>query len=379
MRDSAMTIRHDKRSCWRTAQWVLDKTMRGQGQQAWRTLWQHMKVNNGRNLRRMAVWGFVFGLGCPIGGELAGMLLLSVGAIDFTFLGWRVWYELIGAVTVLTCLGMVVGHLLDEIAAHNEQLESHVRERTEQLVQSEKLAAMGQLSAGIAHELRNPLSAINTAAYCLASALQGTGELSDEVKRYLTVIQRNVERAQRIITSVLEFARPSQAEAVTVDLNELVDTALDIIIKNAEKHRIAVQVEFQPLPLVRCRPDAIKQAVLNILLNAIQAMPDGGVLTVRTEHETPNGQVRIIIADTGVGIPTEHLQRIFDPFWTTKPPGEGTGLGLSVARTAIEADGGRILVESEKGKGSTFTIVLPVSDEQETRRRTQDEVTQSRR
>ncbi|GBC99822.1 Sensor protein ZraS [bacterium HR17] len=435
----------------------------------------------------MAVLGAAFGLGCPLGGEVAGALLAKAGWVDFAFLTWRMWYELAGAVTVLTALGAVVGHLLDEIAAHSEQLECRVRERTkelqaltefteavlhripsavlvtngqgrivwanqsafrllrewhlatdgspsllgqsgltllpdlsavwaqlasvlkdgqvrafarlpvntpsgrktvrctlaplrrpdadeavlivdditseeqwqQQLVQSEKLAALGQLSAGIAHELRNPLSAISTATYCLTQALSEQNALSEPAQRYLTVIQRNVERAQRIITSVLAFARPSQAEAVPTDLNELVDAALDIIAKEAERRNIVIRTALTPLPLVRCRPDAIKQAVLNILLNAVQAMPDGGTLTVCTEHDAIAKQVRLIIADTGHGIPPEHLQRIFDPFFTTKPPGEGTGLGLSIARTAIEADGGRILVESEIGKGSVFTIVLP--------------------
>ncbi len=138
--------------------------------------------------------------------------------------------------------------------------------------------------------------------------------------------------------------------------------ALDIIAKDAERRGIVIKTALKPLPLVRCRPDAVKQAVLNILLNAVQAMPDGGTLSVRTEHEEATNQVRLIIADTGHGIPPENLPRIFDPFFTTKPPGEGTGLGLSIARTAIEADGGLILAESEVGKGSTFTIVLPAEN-----------------
>lgn len=478
---------YDDRSCWHAIRSALKELLKGQWWLSWQLLAQHARTNEGHHLRRMAVWGGVFGLGCPLGGELAGVLLSQGGIIaDFTFFSWRMWYELAGAVVMLTMLGAVVGHLLDEIAAHKERLECRVRERTkelqaltefteavlnripsavlvtdaqghivwanqsafrllrewqsvsdsgpsllgqngqtllpdlsevwshlpkalndgqvrsfprlavptpsgrktvrctlaplrrpdadevvlildditaeeqcqQQLVQSEKLAALGQLSAGIAHELRNPLSALNTAAHCLTQTLQQDGGLSDDAQRYLAVIRRNVERAQRIITSVLAFARPSQAEALLTDLNELVDAALDIIAKEAERRNIIVRAQLNPLPLVRCRPDAIKQAVLNILLNAIQAMPNGGVLTVLSGHD--GQRVRLTIADTGDGIPPEHLQRIFDPFFTTKPPGEGTGLGLSIARTAIEADGGQILVESEVGKGSTFTIVLPI-------------------
>ncbi|MFA0773849.1 MAG: hypothetical protein KEFWMYNX_001881 [Candidatus Fervidibacter sp.] len=486
-------LTRDDRSCWHAIRSALKEALKGRWRLSWQLLSQHARINEGRHLRRMAVWGVVFGLGCPLGGELAGALLSQAGLIaDFAFLSWRMWYELAGAVTVMTLLGALVGHLLDEIAAHNTLLECRVRERTkelqaltefteavlhripsavlvtdgqgrivwanqsafrllrewklvsdgstsllgqggqtllvdlsevwvqlpqvlrdgqvrsfarlvvhtpsgrktvrctlaplrrpdadeavlildditaeerwqQQLVQSEKLAALGQLSAGIAHELRNPLSAVSTAAYCLAQTLQQDGGFSDDARRYLAVIQRNVERAQRIITSVLAFARPSQADAILTDLNALVEEALDIVAKDAERRGIVVRTELQPLPPVRCRPDAVKQAVLNILLNAVQAMPDGGTLTVRSEHDAAAEQVRLVIADTGHGIPPEHLQRIFDPFFTTKPPGEGTGLGLSIARTAIEADGGRILAESEVGKGSTFTIVLPAEKSQ---------------
>jgi signal transduction histidine kinase len=484
-------LTQNDRFCWHAIKNAFREVLKGRWRLSWQLLSRHARINDGRHLKRMAVWGVVFGLGCPLGGELAGALLSHANIIaDFVFLSWRMWYELAGAVVMLTLLGALVGHLLDEIAAHNMLLECRVRERTkelqaltefteavlhripsavlvtdgqgrivwanqsafrllrewqlvsdgstsllgqggqtllvdlsevwaqlpqvlrdgqvrsfarlavqtpsgrktvrctlaplrrpdadqavlildditaeeqwqQQLVQSEKLAALGQLSAGLAHELRNPLSAVSTAAYCLAQTLQQNGALSDDAERYLAVIQRNIQRAQRIITSVLAFARPSNADAVFTDLNDLVQAALDIIAKDAERRGIVIKTALKPLPLVRCRPDAVKQAVLNILLNAVQAMPDGGTLSVRTEHEEATNQVRLIIADTGHGIPPENLPRIFDPFFTTKPPGEGTGLGLSIARTAIEADGGLILAESEVGKGSTFTIVLPAEN-----------------
>lgn len=236
--------------------------------------------------------------------------------------------------------------------------EQHALEQ--QLIQSEKMAALGQLSAGIAHEIRNPLSAINAAAFYISEAVQGEGSLDrEELSEYLGLIRRNVARAEKIVYDILEFARPSGPSPRPVNLQELVEKTLAILDKAFVEQEVTLHADLQPVPPVLCRPDTVKQAVLNVLVNALQAMPEGGDLFVRTYAEKGMGIVEV--RDTGPGIPPEVLPRIFDPFFTTKEPGKGTGLGLSIARAAVEADQGRIWVLSPPGEGATFFIGLPLA------------------
>lgn len=230
-----------------------------------------------------------------------------------------------------------------------------------QLVQSEKLAGLGQLSAGIAHELRTPLNAINVAAYCVADSLKDPNPDLEEMEECLTVIQRNVARAEKIITALMQFARPSEDQLVAVDINELLETTLAILNKSFADADVEVQTRLNGAPPVRCRPDTVKQALLNIIVNGVQAMPEGGRLTLTTFYNEPERMVCLEVTDTGQGIPPEHLEHIFQPFFTTKTTDQGTGLGLTIAQTAVEADGGRILVCSEVGRGTTFTIQLPAA------------------
>jgi signal transduction histidine kinase len=237
--------------------------------------------------------------------------------------------------------------------------EQHLLEQ--QLIQSEKLAGMGQLSAGIAHELRNPLNAINVAAYCVADGLREAEPDLEEMRECLEVIQRNVTRAQKIITEIMQFARPSENQTVAIDVNELVVSTLSILNKSFTDANIEVRTSLNGARSARCRPDTIKQALLNIIVNGIQAMPHGGVLSLRTFHNARQGMVGIEIQDTGHGIAPEDLPNVFNPFFTTKEPGQGTGLGLTIAHTAVESDGGQIHVESQIGVGSTFTVCLPAA------------------
>jgi len=229
----------------------------------------------------------------------------------------------------------------------------------QQLLQSEKLAGLGQLVAGIAHELRNPLSSINAAAYYVADALTEANPDLADIPQYLELIQRNVRRAERIITNLMQFARPDRPEPQSVDLNELVSTTLSLLNKSFADSKVELILQRNDIPPARCRPDTVKQALLNIIVNGLQAMPQGGQMTIQTFFAPERGMSCIAVTDTGIGIPPEHLSAIFQPFFTTKAPYEGTGLGLSIALMAVEADGGHIFVESEPGRGSTFTIELP--------------------
>lgn len=225
-----------------------------------------------------------------------------------------------------------------------------------QLIQAEKLATIGLLSSGVAHELRNPLNTIDTARYFLAELPQLQ---EPEIKEKLGIIQKNVRRAANIINNLLEFSRYSDRERESVDVNKLLDSTLALIGKELSAKNIKVVKRYQDVPTVFFNLDGLKQVFLNLIVNAAQAMPASGSLTISTAPAADDC-IQVEIADTGAGISKENMQHIFSPFFTTKAVGEGTGLGLYISHTLIERDGGKITVESEPGKGTTFCVHLPV-------------------
>ncbi len=230
------------------------------------------------------------------------------------------------------------------------------RKRLEsQLIQSEKMAAIGQLAAGIAHELRNPLAIVMNALYDLGHLLDGR---DPEVAEDLRIAEEEIGRAQAIIKNLLEFSRESGAELDRLDVNELLTRTLQLMQKYLQDNGVHVTTDFGRIPPCLANPNAMRQIALNLITNAVQAMPAGGELTLRTATVDPN-LIRIEVRDTGVGIPAEHLQDIFNPFYTTKAPGQGTGLGLSVVHSILRRYQGEIRVASELGVGTTFTIDLP--------------------
>jgi two-component system sensor histidine kinase HydH len=233
-----------------------------------------------------------------------------------------------------------------------------VRRLEEQVRRSEKLAAVGNLAAGVAHEIRNPLSSIKG----YATFFRGKFPPESEEAEAAQIMAREVDRLNRVISELLEFARPSDLKLEPVDLPELVEHALKLVRPDAEHNQVRVEVKAaEDLPLTPVDPDRISQALLNLFLNAIQAMPEGGALSVRLALEgNGQGERRAVveIADQGQGIEAEHLAKIFDPYFTTK--GAGTGLGLAIVHKIIEAHRGEIKVASAKGKGSVFTLRLPL-------------------
>src|SRR5881398_2644246 len=230
------------------------------------------------------------------------------------------------------------------------------RKRLEsQLIQSEKMAAIGLLAAGIAHELRNPLAIVMNALYDLHQLLDGRNA---EVAEDLRIAEEEIERAQAIIKNLLEFSRESGAELERLDVNDLLTRTLQLMQKHLQDNGVRVTTELGPIPPCLANPNAMRQIALNLITNAVQAMPEGGDLTLRTAAVGPN-LIRVEVRDTGVGIPAEHLQDIFNPFYTTKAPGQGTGLGLSVVHSILQRYQGEIQVTSEVGAGTTFTIELP--------------------
>jgi signal transduction histidine kinase len=216
--------------------------------------------------------------------------------------------------------------------------ESHER----QMQQASKLATIGELAAGIAHEIRNPLAGIGAAVEVLSDDNEITGE-----------IRRQIKRLNTTLCNLLDFARQREPEVAPCAVSEIVSPMLGLVRPDAQKHHIQIVEELPAdLPPISADAGQAQQAVLNVLLNAIQAMPAGGTLTLGARAN--NGHVQLLVRDTGAGISTENQQRIFAPFFTTKH--RGTGLGLAITRSIMEKHGGAIRVESEVGRGTTFTL-----------------------
>jgi PAS domain S-box-containing protein len=228
----------------------------------------------------------------------------------------------------------------------------------QQIRNSEKLASVGRLAAGVAHEINNPLGGILNCLYNLRK-----GALSpSRQEEYRVSMEDGVRRVQKIVRQLLDFSQQHEPEFALTDINHVVDRVLVLTTHLFAPKRIVLETAFsQGLPNVMVDRHMIEQVLMNLVLNAVHAMADGGKLTIRTS--VVEGVCLIEVCDTGSGIPSAILPRIFDPFFTTNREGEGTGLGLSVSLGIVERHGGKILVDSEVGKGTTFTLCLPVSRE----------------
>ena len=273
--------------------------------------------------------------------------------------------------------------LAEHLRHHAEELEQEVAARTldlrnsqAQLVQQEKMAALGKLVAGIAHEMNTPIGTITSNADTLSRSLARlsstlqSGEVPESVralrplKQVQTVLediarinQLACERIINIVSSLRNFARLDEADLKTADLHEGLESTLTLV-HHELKNRIEVEKDYGDIPAIRCHPNQINQVFMNLLVNASQAVDGKGKISIRTFRE--GDIVNVQFSDSGVGIPPEDLPRIFDPGFTTKGVGVGTGLGLSICFKIAQDHGGRIDVESEVGRGSTFTVRLPI-------------------
>ncbi len=238
-------------------------------------------------------------------------------------------------------------------------LEGKVRERTTQLLQTEKLAAMGTLLAGVAHELNNPLAVVVGRATLLEERLKG-GPLAEQTAK----LAQAAERCARIVKNFLALARQHPPERQTVNLNRVVEDAVELLAYPLRVEGVEITLSLSPaLPALWADPHQLHQVVVNLVTNAQQAMRDSTGprrITLTTEHDARSGRVVLGVADTGPGIAPELQGRIFEPFFTTKAPGKGTGLGLSLCQGLIEEHGGTIGVRSEPGGGAIFRVELPV-------------------
>jgi signal transduction histidine kinase len=225
----------------------------------------------------------------------------------------------------------------------------------EQLRQTERLAELGTLASGMAHEIGTPMNIILGRAEYLMRRTQ-----EESTRKGLETIVSQVERITKIMTQLLTFARQRPSEPRPLDLRGIIEDSLEVLQDRLAWHHITVERDFEEgIPAVRADADHMSQVLLNLMINSIHAMPDGGTLCIGLKHGA--GEVILTVMDTGHGIPQEHLSRIFDPFFTTKEVGKGTGLGLTVVHGIIQEHGGSIDVESQPGRGTTFTLTFPVS------------------
>lgn len=230
-----------------------------------------------------------------------------------------------------------------------EQKEKEKLEK--QLLQADKLATVGQLAAGVAHEINNPLGNISLYAQIL---MKKTKDMATKEK--LTVISNEADRAAHIVKGLLDFARQSELRISQIDINTEIGKVLGIL--KPQLKDIRVETDLEPLPLIPADSGQMQQVLMNLLTNSIQAITENGEIMVNTKAE--KNHVEISISDNGCGIPEENLDRIFDPFFTTKDQGKGTGLGLSISYGIIKRHNGSIQVKSKAGEGTTFKINLPV-------------------
>lgn len=255
------------------------------------------------------------------------------------------------------------------LRAEEKEKEAEFREKMEkQMILTERLASLGTLATGVAHEINNPLAIIKEASGWMSLILKKE-ELADmprkaDFEKALSKIETGVERARRITHQLLEFAPKSESVFSEVDARELVKESLQLLNREAANKDIEIVRETDPaLKNIWSDPYRLRQILVNLITNAIHATGRGGKITIGAK---PAGQgIELSVADTGEGIPKENLKRIFEPFFSTKNPGKGTGLGLFVTRGLADKLGGHIEVESEVGKGSVFRITLPLQHETE--------------
>jgi two-component system NtrC family sensor kinase len=312
-------------------------------------------------------------------------------------------------------IGQLIGsfnRMIERLRENQESLENYLeslestnkqlKQAQEELIRTEKLASIGRFAAGVAHEVGNPLGSI----LGYTGILQKEGMDREESKDYLKRIEKEIGRINRIVRELLDFARPSKFEIKDVEINKVIKSTLSLLLYQKDFKNIETQLDFQPdLPMIKGDESQLSQVFINIILNAIDAMPNGGILRIQTrEHVVENlyadrfqriypprrksdpmqsdyshlrkpdpfsalltkfskgdRLAKIRISDTGIGIKKEDLENIFDPFFTTKAPDKGTGLGLSITIRIVESLGGEIKVESEVGKGSTFEVYFPAA------------------
>jgi two-component system NtrC family sensor kinase len=233
----------------------------------------------------------------------------------------------------------------------------------EGLIQAEKLTSLGQMAASIAHEVNNPLAGILVYTQLLSKKIADDKFSKETALDYLAKMNSELTRSTRLIRNLLDFARQSPPSLRAVSINDVISKAFDLAAHSAKLQNIEVIKELSPsLPNIMADFDQLQQVCTNLILNAIQAMPEGGRLTLRTL--TYDSWLKVEVEDTGCGISPENMRKLFIPFFTTKGKRKGVGLGLAVAYGIVQHHQGRIEVQSKEGEGTTFTVYLPIRHEE---------------
>jgi signal transduction histidine kinase len=304
--------------------------------------------------------------------EILGGVVTAVGlTLLYLVHIWRDWaqhpdysFQQYAEIAMYLVIAILVGYLSQAQRKIRERLEragtelkeayQKLNETFDQLRHSDRLASLGRLSAGIAHEIRNPLGSIQGAVEILGQDIPA----DDPRAEFALIARQEVSRLEKLTGEILQFSKPAPPRQIPIDWREIVESASRLCADKAHRQGVEILSEIKaPQASILVDPEQVKQVLINILINAIQAQPGGGKITIRGEVEVDN--LIIVIQDSGPGIKPEQLDTIFDPFFTTKH--EGTGLGLSISYQLIKNNGGTIQVTSELGQGACFRICLPCS------------------
>jgi two-component system, NtrC family, sensor histidine kinase HydH len=305
-----------------------------------------------------------------VGGALAFTLVTAGVYLTFVaWVDWSTWFsesgrvgELVGRIVWLAMMGNLANTLMEDLRIQSqshrrtaEQLAEanlHLREAEEAVRRSDRLAALGQLSAGLAHELRNPLGTIKASAEMLNHSLAAENDVAREVAGFIV---SEADRTNSLITRFLQFARPLQLRLEKEDLAQTLDRSAAMVEREAPG--VAIYKNYSPeIPPFPYDAELLERVFYNLTLNAVQASPPGGAVTIKTRAS--GGVAEVAVIDRGVGIEPKQMDSIFNPFFTTKP--QGVGLGLAIVAKIVDEHGGKIAVESEQGKGSVFRVYLPM-------------------
>jgi two-component system sensor histidine kinase HydH len=304
----------------------------------------------------------------PVGSALFTLICCGAYLSQILFLDARYEIEDPNELFLRLIILAATGYLTNTLAAATREQSRKFKNAAEQLAaanrslseaeaamrRSDRLAALGQLSAGLAHELRNPLGTIKASAEMLTRSMPAENEVAREVAGFIST---EVDRTNLLVTRFLDFARPLKLQLSPVDLTQILDRAVELLERGSPHYDVAIYKnyapEIGPLPL---DADLMERVFYNLLLNAAQATPAGGPITIKTRLAGHTAEISVI--DRGSGIDPKDLESIFNPFFTTKP--EGVGLGLAIVSKIVDEHGGKMVVESDLGKGSVFCISLPI-------------------
>jgi PAS domain S-box-containing protein len=254
--------------------------------------------------------------------------------------------------------------ITEELSSRWERRISELKADMKKLIQEDRMISLGKLVASSVHEINNPIQGLLTFSRLMETTLERGAPSSEELEAfrdYLSIMSSELERCGNIISSLLSFSRQSEVEHKNVDLNEILEEVITLTHHKMEIQDIYLSTKIASRPLIiNADINQLQQCFLNLIFNAVEAMPQGGKLSVISELDESSKNAIVQIQDTGCGIPEENVDHIFDPFFTTKEEGEGTGLGLSIVHGVVRANKGNIKVESQVGKGSVFTLAFPI-------------------